>query len=73
MRTAQCMLALALATAAWAQCPTAPFEVDEHTTLLAHYDTTSGAGYADGDLDGDGDVDLADLAALLAVYGTTRS
>ena len=27
--------------------------------------------YADGDLDGDGDVDLSDLAALLAVYGTS--
>jgi hypothetical protein len=31
----------------------------------------SGASYEDGDLDGDGDVDLADLAALLGVYGTT--
>ena len=27
--------------------------------------------HADGDLDGDGDVDPADLAALLAVYGMT--
>jgi hypothetical protein len=27
--------------------------------------------YADGDFDCDGDVDLADLAALLGVYGTT--
>jgi hypothetical protein len=26
--------------------------------------------YEDGDLDFDGDVDLADLAALLGVYGT---
>ena len=25
--------------------------------------------YDDGDLDGDGDVDIADLAALLGVYG----
>jgi len=32
---------------------------------------TSGATYEDGDLDADGDVDLADLAALLAVYGTS--
>jgi len=32
---------------------------------------TSGAVYEDGDLDGDGDVDLSDLSALLAVYGTT--
>jgi hypothetical protein len=27
--------------------------------------------YWDGDLDCDGDVDLSDLAALLAAYGTT--
>jgi hypothetical protein len=27
--------------------------------------------FCPGDLDGDGDVDLADLAALLAAYGTT--
>jgi len=39
--------------------------------LLAHYGMTSGATYEDGDLDGDGDVALADLAGLLAVYGTT--
>jgi hypothetical protein len=38
--------------------------------VLAHYDTASGATYADGDLDRDGDVDLADLAILLAVYDT---
>jgi hypothetical protein len=31
----------------------------------------SGALYEDGDLDADGDVDLIDLARLLAVYGTT--
>jgi len=30
---------------------------------------TEGATYEDGDLDGDGDVDLTDLAALLANYG----
>jgi len=28
-------------------------------------------GDLDGDLDRDGDVDLSDLAALLAVYGTS--
>jgi len=38
-------------------------------TLLAHYGTTSGASYEDGDLDLDGDVDLSDLAALLGHYG----
>jgi hypothetical protein len=32
---------------------------------------TGGAAYEDGDLDGDGDVDLSDLSALLAVYGTS--
>ncbi|MFQ5806504.1 MAG: hypothetical protein ACE5I3_08645 [Phycisphaerae bacterium] len=32
---------------------------------IAAYGTTSGAAYADAD------VDLGDLAALLAVYGTT--
>jgi hypothetical protein len=30
-----------------------------------------GAGHEDGDLDGDGDVDLAELAALLGVYSTS--
>ena len=29
------------------------------------------ASYADGDIDFDGDVDLTDLAGLLAVYGTS--
>jgi hypothetical protein len=39
--------------------------------LLAHYGMTSGATWGDGDCDADGDVDLADLAALLAVCGTS--
>ena len=39
-------------------------------TRLANCCVTSGANYEDGDLDGDGDVDLSDLSALLAVYGT---
>jgi len=38
--------------------------------LLANYGATSGAAYADGDLDLDEDVDLSDLAALLSVYST---
>jgi hypothetical protein len=33
--------------------------------------TLSGATPADGDLDGDADVDLTDLALLLAAFGTT--
>ena len=39
--------------------------------LLSNYGMPSGAVYEDGDLDADGDVDLADLAGLLSVYGTT--
>ena len=39
--------------------------------LLSNYGRTSGVSYADGDLDEDGDVDVQDLAAMLAVYGTT--
>jgi hypothetical protein len=34
---------------------------------------TGGAQYTEGDIDGDGDVDLADLSTLLAVYGTSCS
>lgn len=34
--------------------------------LYAHYGMTSGVTYIDGDLDRDGDVDLNDLAAMLA-------
>jgi hypothetical protein len=37
--------------------------------LLASYGQTSGMGFGDGDFDLDGDVDLPDLAELLAVYG----
>jgi hypothetical protein len=39
--------------------------------LLANYGVTNGMTPADGDADLDGDVDLSDLAALLAVYGTS--
>ena len=38
--------------------------------LLLNYGKTTGVVYSDGDLDRDGQVDLADLAALLGVYGT---
>lgn len=36
---------------------------------LSHYGTPDGAGFEEGDLDRDWDVDLSDLASLLAVYG----
>jgi hypothetical protein len=39
--------------------------------LLGNYGMTSGALHRDGDIDGDGDVDLSDLAQLLGVYGTS--
>jgi len=37
--------------------------------LVGGYGTTTGAVHDDGDLDGDGDIDLSDLAALLGMYG----
>jgi len=37
--------------------------------LLGNYRAAEGASGADGDMGCDGDVDLADLAALLSVYG----
>jgi len=37
--------------------------------FLANYGTTGGATCEDCDLDGDEDVDLSDLATLLADYG----
>jgi hypothetical protein len=37
--------------------------------LLGHYRQANGASWEDGDFDGDGDVDLSDLSALLANYG----
>jgi hypothetical protein len=46
-------------------------DIDDLAELLSHYGETSGMTYYDGDLDGDRDVDLADLAALLGVYGMT--
>ena len=39
--------------------------------LLTNYGMNGGATYEDGDFDGDGDVDIADLTELLGVYGTT--
>jgi hypothetical protein len=42
------------------------------STYLSHYGESSGLCYPDGDLDGDRDVDLGDLADLLGAYGTVR-
>lgn len=45
--------------------------MDDAEALLQHYGMTSAVSYEDGDLDLDEDVDLADLAAILSVYGTS--
>jgi hypothetical protein len=39
--------------------------------VLVHYRDPTGMTYEDGDLDGDGDVNRSDLAALQTAYGTT--
>ena len=44
-------------------------ELGDLARLLTNYGVTSGAEHDDGDLDGDGDVDLTDLAGLLGQYG----
>jgi hypothetical protein len=44
-------------------------DLSDLATLLARCGQPGPWSYADGDLDADGDVDLADLAALLANYG----
>jgi hypothetical protein len=49
-------------------------DLSDLAQLLGRYGMTSGATYADGDIEppgGDGDVDLSDLAELLGLYGTT--
>jgi hypothetical protein len=45
--------------------------VGDLAILLAHFGQSGGVGAADGDLDGDADVDLGDLTQFLAVFGTT--
>jgi len=47
-------------------------QLDDLTTLLAHFGMTGTAAYADGDIEGcDADVDLHDLTRLLANFGET--
>ena len=48
-----------------------PWQLLADAVLLAHFGTPDGASSQDGDLDGDGDIDLQDLAGLLGTFGTT--
>lgn len=45
-------------------------DLNDLTTLLAHFGMPFGATLADGDLDADGDVDLGDLTTMLSNFGT---
>lgn len=44
-------------------------DLQDLSILLAHYGVTTGAIQADGDTDGNGRVDLSDLAELLGTFG----
>lgn len=44
-------------------------DLDDLSTLLASFGTTSGATWERGDADGDGDIDLSDLSLLLSQFG----
>jgi hypothetical protein len=65
----------ALVTVDPTQCP-GDFDGDSLVTtsdlgqLLAHFGTPSGATYEQGDMNHDGDVDLADLTAFLSQFGS---
>lgn len=71
MRTMGCLSMIVLIiTTAWAQVPAAPFEVDEHTLLLAHYDRGLDADYALGSRRADGLADLAEGRFGQGMYAT---
>jgi hypothetical protein len=45
------------------------FDLADLRSLGAHYGTSAGADFSDGDIDSDGDVDLNDLGTLATYYG----
>jgi hypothetical protein len=62
--------------AASAPCPNdldgdGDVDLQDLANLLAHFGTTGGAAFEDGDTDRDGDVDLQDLANVLGSFGST--